>query len=883
MSRARFAIHEDAPPAPIAASCLAQEALRESEERFQLLCEAAFDGVLVHEQGKIVEVTEKCCHIFGCKPEEMIGRSILDFTAPHMHAVVLDAVAKNRSSSFESVGRRANGELFPLEVCGASHAGSSKRIVALRDLTAQKQAQAAQHERERQFRLLAQAAFDGIVLAENGLVQEANHAFAEMYGYDAGELPGQPLVRFIGESADEEIGALEPDQSSGSQEALAVRKDGSRIYVEISCAAIGAGRHILAVRNVTSRREADERLVESESRYRDLVEHSHDLICSHDLEGRIVTANGAASRILGIPVEELQTLNIRDLLTPDVVAEFDSYCETLRQRGTAEGKMKVMTRDGRVRVWEYRNTVLTIGLATPMVRGLARDVTDREEALKEVHRSEAHYRSIIENASDVIGILDPVGVIRYHSPSLERALGKSARELTGSRLLEHVHPDDAGRMAMFIIGQSIGLADGKTIKVRLKQRGGTYRSFEVVAKNLMRDGNVHSIIINARDVTERELLERQLEQAQRLTGLGRLAATVAHEFNNVLMGMLPFAELLQRPTTTPEMLKKCGSHLAGSIQRGKRVALDILRFTQPSSPVLKPVSLGQWWRTFEPEMRAQLGNHIRFTADVPDDLQVTADTSQLAQVFANLVSNARDAMPSRGTLSISARRVAPGERFSFGSLPDSASFVQISVADTGSGIPAEVISHVFDPLFTTKETGGTGLGLAVAHQAMTRHGGYIFVESEVGAGTTFHVFLQVARESLSTEKRQQVGRTGLNTKRILLVEDEPYIIEGLTDLLALEGVAVDSVSTGSEAVAAVARFEPDLVLLDLGLPDISGQEVGRRLRALHPRLPIVFATGHGDRERIQLDDYSFFLQKPFEFEALLELITRLEAEGVGIA
>jgi two-component system cell cycle sensor histidine kinase/response regulator CckA len=858
-------------------------ALRQSEERFDLLCEAAFDGVLIHEKGTIVAVTEKCCRIFGCGPDDVIGRSVLDFTAPHMHETVLAAIAGNQNGAYESVGMRANGEFFPLEASGASSPGSSLRIVALRDLTAQRRAETALRERERQLALLVQAAFDGIAVVEDGTVREANHAFAGMLGYDGAELPGQPLARFI-DSAEEFAAAVDSEGAPGPGEARAIHKDGRQISIEISGAAIGPARQIYAIRDVTSRRQAEERLAESEGRYRDLVEHSHDLICSHDFEGRIVSTNAAAARTLGIPMEELQTLNIRDLLAPGVSeADFDRYLETLGRSGVAEGKMKVLSRDGSIRIWEYRNTVMTIGLAAPLVRGFARDVTDREEALREMQRSEARYRSIIENTSDVIGILDPLGVIRYHSPSLERALGRPSAELTGTRLLDHVHPDDAGRLAVFVIGQSSGNTDGNAIKVRLRERAGTYRSFDVVATQVVRDGVVRSIIINARDVTERDLLERQLEQAQRLTGLGRLAATVAHEFNNVLMGMLPFTELLQRPAATPAMIAKCGAYLSSSIQRGKRVALDILRYTQPSSPVLETVCLEQWWRTFEPEVRGQLGNSIVFTTDMEDGLLVSADTSQLAQVFTNLINNARDAMPSGGSLRVSARKVNPHERFPFGSLASSSPFVTISVADTGTGIDPDVIGHVFDPLFTTKETGGTGLGLAVAHQAMTRQGGHIFVESERGRGTTFHLFLRVAEETEPATAPLAADPAAVRTQRVLLIEDEPSIVEGVTDLLTLEGFVVRSVSTGAEAAVAVEQFQPEIVVLDLGLPDMSGLEVARRLRVEHPRLPIVFATGHGDRERVQFDGQSWFLQKPFELSALLELLTRIEAEREGNA
>lgn len=717
------------------------------------------------------------------------------------------------------------------------------------------------------FRLLCENAFDGVITVQNGMIRETNQAFVFLYGDD---LCDQPLSRFIA-----------PNEALCSYETLAHRHDGTTLAVEVTSAELGSGRQILGFRDVTFRHDSAERLVESESRYRELVEQNHDLMCIHDLDGRILAVNSTASRCLGISPDELQALKLQDILAPGAHSEFAAYIGVLRQHGIAEGKMRVMTRDGRLRTWAYRNTLRTSGVTTPFVRGMARDITEQEEALDAIRKKEEYYRSIIENASDVICVLDPLGVIQYHSPSLERSLGLAQHELSGSPLMHHVHPEDGVRASEFILLQSTGSACGNTIKIRMRQRQGTYRFFEMIAKSLQRNGGVHSIVINARDVTDRDLLERQLEQAHRVAGLGRLAATVAHEFNNVLMGMQPFVDLLQRPNAERAVLNRCGGHIANSIQRGKRVAMDILRFTQPASPVLRPLNLFAWWQQLEPELKPQLGNHITFKATFPTHVRVRADSAQLAQVFSNLVSNARDAMSREGQLTISVREPSPAESFSFGTVPNPGSLVQISVCDTGTGIALDVIGQVFEPLFTTKERGGTGLGLAVAHQVITRHGGYLFAESEVGCGTTFHVFLPKIDKGAPQEPPRQTAPRAVRTTRVLLVDDEQLIVDGITDLLHSEGIIAYSVDTGEAAVAAVEQFRPDVVVLDVGLPDISGQEVAKRLRALYPTLPIIFATGHADRERIVLDRHSFFLQKPFAFEALIETIATLEARRDG--
>src|ERR1700737_4189555 len=208
--------------------------------------------------------------------------------------------------------------------------------------------------------------------------------------------------------------------------------------------------------------------------------------------------------------------------------------------------------------------------------------------------------------------------------------------------------------------------------------------------------------------------------------------------------------------------------------------------------------------------------------------------------------HARDAMPAGGTLTVQASQPPPDAVFAFGIVTNPAQFIQISVSDTGQGITPEVMQHVFDPLFTTKKSGGKGLGRAVAHQVLTQHGGYIFAESEVGRGTTFHIFLPKGDppcgESCEIPKQPQKP----DTRTLLMIEDEQPIVEGMTALLSTMGMKVVSVGTGGEAAAAVARFHPDVVLLDFGLPDMDGSEVYTILRKLNPVLPVIFATGHGD-------------------------------------
>jgi two-component system cell cycle sensor histidine kinase/response regulator CckA len=599
---------------------------------------------------------------------------------------------------------------------------------------------------------------------------------------------------------------------------------------------------------------------------------SADLLCRHDLDGHILFVNQSVCDALGLPAAVLCKMTIQDLLAKDSTWGFVAYMQRLRRDGFADGLMNVITRGGRRLTWKYRNTLEMDEHSGPIIRGLARDVTEREEAFQAVLRSEEYFRSIVENVSDIIAIMELDGRLRYGSPSVGRVLGYSRRTLRGMRGLDLIHPDDAAQAASYLARQIDDPAAAQTIELQVRHANGAWRSFEIMATNLVKKGRTSAIVLNARDITGRKLLEAQLTQANRLGALGRLAATVAHEFNNVLMGMQPFAELMQRPDAKPDLIAKGAGYIANSIQRGRRIVLDILRFAQPYQPVMAP------------EAENVLGNVTSVVSAIPQGLYATADRMQISQVLANLVANARDAMPDGGMLTVEANDLGADASFSFGVVPNPERFVQISIRDTGKGMARDVMERIFEPLFTTRQSGGTGLGLAVAHQVMTQHGGYIFVESELGQGSTFHLFLPKAAPPATRKSGQTVANRTPAARKVLLIDDEQMIVEGITALLEEDGIEVESIGSGFEAAETIARFHPDLVVLDLGLPGMDGSEVYAHIREIDRFLPVIFASGHGDGQFLHdsfKDPHTRFLQKPFEVTDLLEMMVDVESEGTS--
>jgi PAS domain S-box-containing protein len=826
---------------------------------------ASFDGIVVHDGGSVVRVNEQAARMFRVNGEEIIGRHISEFIDPEKREAQLAQMARKGARRFESSGLRGDGSTFPLNVSVAPVDGSSLRVVVMRDLSEQRQVENEVRLREERFRALEAAAFDGLVCEGAHGIDEINESFSRTFGYTSDELRGRRFADLIVSPA-----------GNGSAEAAIRRKDGSLRTVQLCTAATPGGERILAVRDVTEDRQARTEVLESERRYRDLSESTHDLLCLHDLDGRITEINPAAARSLGYTQEEVCGMNLRDLLIGRARPAFQAYLDAVTRNGMAEGMMTVRTRNGEPRVWHYQNALQTVA-GHSFVRGLARDVTDRELALEELRTSEHHFRSIIENVSDLVTLIDATGTICYTSPSVTRALGFSEREVNGHTFHEFVHPDDAAAAGAVFQRQLGELGAVGSLDARILHGDGAWRWYSIVVTNRVSDGQVRNVIVNARDITERRLLLAQLEQANRVNGLGRLAATVAHEFNNVLMGMQPFAELIQRPRTPPDIAARGAGYIASSIARGKRVALDILRFTQPAQPTLMPIALDTWWERLLPEVKAGTENTIQLAWTFAPGLAVVADEQQLSQVFSNLISNARHAMPAGGRLSITARRPLARETFAFGVINNPESFVQISVTDTGYGIAPDIIGSIFDPLFTTKSNGGTGLGLAVVHQIMANHGGAIFAESTPGVGSTFHAFFRAAG-TVAADESAPLAAPQLNVRaRVLIIEDEEAVAAGLSELLMGEGLTTAIATTIAEGELEAERFRPDSALIDVGLPDGDGAELAARLYARYPKLRIVIMSGHANASGALPDGTTIrFLQKPFSITALLQMLDGLE-------
>jgi len=406
---------------------------------------------------------------------------------------------------------------------------------------------------------------------------------------------------------------------------------------------------------------------------------------------------------------------------------------------------------------------------------------------------------------------------------------------------EHIHPDDRQRV-IDTIDEAIDAGQSSwSAEYRFRKADDSYAAV-LDRGSIVRASNMDAVrMVGAMmDITERKEMQERLAQANRVSSLGRIAASIAHEFNNVLMGIQPNLEVLRRRATAD--LSVPIDHILQSVRRGKQITEEILRFMRPAAVALQCVEVTPFLENWRLEITAAVGPKMTLTIDAEPDLYISADPLQIAQVLTNLAVNARDAMhEENGHLTVSVARVRSYGSLGFASLPTPDRFIHFAVSDDGGGMTKEQLAHLFEPLFTTKK-GGTGLGLAVSYQIINTHDGYISAESRPGLGTTFHILLP---ETLPMfESVQETPRELPPAARVLIVEDESAVASGISALLELEGMKTHVVDTGAAAVPAAEEFGPDVVILDIGLPDMSGIDVYANLSARWPRLPVLFSSGH---------------------------------------
>ncbi|MBI4409314.1 MAG: PAS domain S-box protein, partial [Gemmatimonadetes bacterium] len=515
---------------------------------------------------------------------------------------------------------------------------------------------------------------------------------------------------------------------------------------------------------------------------------------------------------------------------------------------------------------------------------LARLTTSLRASERALRESEQRFRSLVENAADAITVLDTNGRVQYTTPAIERVLGFKPEERVGRSGFEFVHPDDLARVRQAFAElvqqprQSVGL------ELRLRHKDGSWRRLEVTGTNLLDDPAVAGVVINTRDLTERRAAEdalarseAQLQQAQKMEAVGRLAGGIAHDFNNLLTAIKGHTELLLEELPADASMRAELEEIRRGAERAAGLTRQLLAFSRRQ--VLQPrvINLNTVIGGLESMLRRVIGEDVELVTRMDPALgTILADPGQIEQVILNLAVNARDAMPAGGRLCIETRNAELGgeddARFTTPVAPGS--YVLLRVEDTGSGMAPDILAHIFEPFFTTKEVGkGTGLGLATAYGIVKQSGGYIAAHSELGHGSRFDVYLPRVTGREESWEAPPSGAVPGGSETILLVEDEGPVRALARRILQRAGYSVLEAGDPEEALQL---FEQNgttvgLVITDVIMPRMSGLKLAERITAARP-VRVIFMSGYSEdaiSNQGVLQPNAVLLEKPFTPDALL--------------
>jgi PAS domain S-box-containing protein len=497
---------------------------------------------------------------------------------------------------------------------------------------------------------------------------------------------------------------------------------------------------------------------------------------------------------------------------------------------------------------------------------------DRKQAEQALASSEARFRALVQHGSDMITVFDADGRVFYASPSAESILGWGEDEYLGQSTLGLLHPDDRERVRQIFADAITRPGSTQAIHSRMQHKNGGYRLLESIATNLLDDPAVRGLVINSRDITERRQLEHELLQSQKMEAVGRLAGGIAHDFNNLLTAIGGYTALLLEQHPEDDKIRADLAEIEQAATRGAALVDQLLSFSRRKMLMPTTLDLNEVVESTRGLLSRVIGADVELVTRLARKLDgVRADRTQIEQVLINLAVNARDAMPAGGRLDIETASVTLRARDVAGHIGAMVGpHVLLSVRDTGTGMDRETQAQVFEPFFTTKEVGeGTGLGLSTAYGIVTQADGHIEVESRLGAGTTFRVYLPADTRGVAAStpaEHDATPRTGRET--ILVVEDESAVRSLARDVLTRLGYDVLVASDGRHAlkVADRCRRPINLLVSDVVLPHLRGVEVADRLRARRPELRVLYISGYTETAIVhdgQLDPGVDFLAKPF--------------------
>ena len=863
-----------------------EDKLFESEERYRTAIECSNDGVAIVKGDKHIYVNRKFLDIFGYdKPEDIIGTSISFVACPDDRPTIIEYNRKRQQgepapSQYTFKGIKKDGTICHIHVSATAMLlkGEPVSLAFLRDITEHRLAEQKIIESEQSLHAILMASPIGIGRVRNRVVDWVNESMCQISGYTPEELTGKSKRLFY-ESEEEYERAGKLLYAEGQVEAKLRKKDGELRYAFIQLSPTDSTSFIFTVTDMTQQKEAEKALKKSEVLYRTLVEKSSEILMLGNAERGRIYVSPNITTILGYSVEEFLAGNRADFIHPDSVSIRESaYSWILEHPGesvTFESRNR--HKDGS---WRWFETTVRNLLEEPNVNAIVmnlKDITERKKVEEALLESEVKYRTVVENSLVGFYIIQD-NLFRFVNKRWCEIFGYTHEETVDKiSPIDNAHPDDRKIVEENIHKRITGQVDNIEYEFRSLRKDGDIINVKVLGSSTMYNGRpaVTGTVI---DITREKTLESQLRQAQKMEAIGTLAGGVAHDFNNILTALTGYGTLLQLKLDKENPLRRYVDQILSASLKGANLTRSLLAFSRKQPIILNPINLNNIVKGTEKLLRRLLTEDIILkTFLASDDIMLMADSTQIDQILFNLITNARDAMPKGGSLTIETKTIVLDKGFTvthgFG---EPGKYALLSISDTGSGMDAAVKEHIFDPFFTTKEVGkGTGLGLSTVYGIVKQHNGYITIYSEPDIGTTIRVYLPLTGTIVEADTSSSESIRG-GTETILVAEDNKEVRHLIKNILVEFGYTIIDAKDGEDAISKFNKHKDiDLLILDSVMPKRNGKAVYDEISVTNPHIKTIFTSGY-TRDVILdkgIEDKKFdFISKPLSPKELLEKV-----------
>lgn len=653
--------------------------------------------------------------------------------------------------------------------------------------------------------------------------------------------------------------------------------DGRPAWLQITCQKMTGSGHInWRIDDVTERHQMQIAIQEEREKLRDFTDNAPVGFYSVGENGAFQFANDTFMRMLVGDIENISRIALHDILeTPPANAA--PYDITPDKGAHKHEELVLKSRDGRRFQAMIHHSISTDADGRIAARGIVYDLTEENQMRQALRETQDRFERLFNEAPVGICMLSPTGKVRDCNAALADMLHEEASDILGKAFLSFISDSSKPETEEWFKTLSAGEKKSAYIDATLR-RGKNEIPVQIFARKVEISND---IVLHFIDMTEQKNLEQQVTQSQKMQAVGQLAGGIAHDFNNLLTAMIGFCDLLLLkhkpgdPSFADIMQIKQNANRAASLVR------QLLAFSRQQTLQPRVLDMTDVLSDLSHLLRRLIGANIDLNLSHEADLGlIKADQGQMDQVLINLVVNARDAMPQGGKLDIRTKNLdnKQGIRLSNGETLPTGHWVTTIVTDSGTGIPDDVLPRIFEPFFSTKEIGaGTGLGLATVHGIVHQTGGYISVDSKVGEGTTFTIYLPRHIETAEDRKHMAVTEEKTTASdltgsaRILLVEDEDAVRTFSARALSNKGYQVVDAASAEVALKLMEdkKIDPEILITDVMMPEMDGTTLAKIVREKYPHVKIIFISGYAeDRFKEHLGADVWFLPKPFTLKQL---------------